>query len=131
VHFASALARAPLTRGSTGTELAAATGFPVEYGEAGQSTIVFAPGRVQREPAPPVRRVLSRQEDGEGAGSAVDVGSESAEAVATATPAAAAAPGGGDGAQSIDEIYDKVVDRLRRDILVERERMGDLLGDLL
>ena len=31
----------------------------------------------------------------------------------------------------IDAIYDGVVERLRRDILVERERMGDLVGDLL
>jgi hypothetical protein len=29
-----------------------------------------------------------------------------------------------------EEIYEQVVQRLRRDLLVERERMGDLLGDL-
>ncbi len=31
---------------------------------------------------------------------------------------------------SIDEIYDTVVDRLRRELMVERERLGDSLGDL-
>ncbi len=31
----------------------------------------------------------------------------------------------------IDEIYEAVVERLRRDLLIERERMGDLVGDLL
>jgi hypothetical protein len=30
----------------------------------------------------------------------------------------------------MDDVYEQVVDRLRRDLLVERERMGDLLGDL-
>jgi hypothetical protein len=30
----------------------------------------------------------------------------------------------------VDELYEHVVERLRRDLLVERERMGDLLGDL-
>jgi hypothetical protein len=30
----------------------------------------------------------------------------------------------------MDDIYDHVVERLRRDLLAERERMGDLLGDL-
>jgi hypothetical protein len=38
-----------------------------------------------------------------------------------------AAPGG---APDIDEIYEGVVERLRRDLLVERERMGDLLGNI-
>ena len=47
---------------------------------------------------------------------------------ATAPPAvpAPAAQSGPD----LDEIYEQVVERLRRDLLVERERMGDLLGDL-
>jgi hypothetical protein len=31
----------------------------------------------------------------------------------------------------LDAIYEGMVDRLRRDILVERERMGDLIGDPL
>lgn len=31
----------------------------------------------------------------------------------------------------IDDIYEGVVERLRREILIERERMGDLVGDLL
>jgi len=32
--------------------------------------------------------------------------------------------------ESFDELYERVVDRLRRDLLVDRERMGDLVGDL-
>ncbi len=42
----------------------------------------------------------------------------------------AAQPSGGPGTD-MEEIYEGVVDRLRRDILAERERMGDLIGDLL
>jgi hypothetical protein len=30
----------------------------------------------------------------------------------------------------MDELYEHVVERLRRELLFERERMGDLLGDL-
>jgi hypothetical protein len=30
----------------------------------------------------------------------------------------------------MDEIYEQVVERLRHDLLVERERMGDLIGGL-
>jgi hypothetical protein len=61
-----------------------------------------------------------------------------AEATAAAQPSASAAapaaaptpPPQPPSAQPIDEIYEQVVGRLRRDLLAERERMGDLLGDL-
>jgi hypothetical protein len=46
----------------------------------------------------------------------------------TPSPPPAAPPGPGGG--GIDEIYDQVLERLRRDLLADRERMGDLLGDL-
>jgi hypothetical protein len=39
-------------------------------------------------------------------------------------------PAAGHQATDYEEVYDQVVERLRRDLLVERERMGDLLGDL-
>jgi hypothetical protein len=64
---------------------------------------------------------------------------EQGEAPAAATPAqepGAPPPaqqgggGGGGGGGDIDEIYDQVIQRLRRDLLADRERMGDLLGDL-
>ena len=41
-------------------------------------------------------------------------------------PRASAGGAGGD----IEEIYDQVMQRLRRDLLADRERMGDMLGDL-
>ncbi len=42
----------------------------------------------------------------------------------------AAQGGGGGGGGDIEEIYTQVIERLRRDLLADRERMGDLLGDL-
>jgi len=46
------------------------------------------------------------------------------------TPPPLQAPDGARPADSVDEIYEQVVERLRRDLLAERERMGDLLGEL-
>jgi hypothetical protein len=80
-------------------------------------------------------------------------GPPSAEAPAAATPAGAPVPAAamqpgappaeaGGGAQGgaptshagaspeADDLYEHVIERLRRDLLTERERMGDLLGDL-
>jgi hypothetical protein len=36
----------------------------------------------------------------------------------------------GGAGSDIEEIYDQVMQRLRRDLLADRERMGDMLGDL-
>lgn len=36
-------------------------------------------------------------------------------------------PAGADAAQ-LDQLYEQLIERLRRDLLTERERMGDLLG---
>jgi hypothetical protein len=52
-----------------------------------------------------------------------------------ATPAPAAAPSAAPGssappAQDPDLLYEDIVRRLRRDLLIERERHGDLLGGL-
>lgn len=44
----------------------------------------------------------------------------------TPAPAPAEAASGA----SIDDVYEQVLERLRRDLLAERERMGDLLGEL-
>jgi hypothetical protein len=44
-------------------------------------------------------------------------------------PAAAAAPDAAPGID-LDELYEHVADRLRRELLLDRERVGDLVGDL-
>jgi hypothetical protein len=48
---------------------------------------------------------------------------------ATAPSSSAPAPAA-HGGSDIEDIYEQVIQRLRRELLVERERMGDLLGDL-
>ena len=50
-------------------------------------------------------------------------------AMAPVSQAATAAGPGGAG-HDLDEMYEHMIDRLRRDLLDERERMGDLVGDL-
>ena len=48
-----------------------------------------------------------------------------------AVPAATAAGAGhAPAAPDMTEVYEHVVEQLRRELLVERERMGDLTGDL-
>jgi hypothetical protein len=68
-------------------------------------------------------------DDNQGGGQAAAPAQGAAPAPA-APPAPAPAPGGGGGGGDIEEIYDQVMQRLRRDLLADRERMGDLLGDL-
>jgi hypothetical protein len=127
---AGLLARAPLPQGSSGVRLAAAAGLPLEYDGAGSATVVFAPGFSEPAPAvtarPAPRRVLSRQD----AEATAEASEAAAVEPAAPAPAAAAAAGGG-GGDDIDEIDEKVVERLRGDLLAEREKMGDLLGDVL
>jgi len=50
---------------------------------------------------------------------------------ATASAAAAPEPNPLDARRARDEMYQDLLERLRRDLLMERERMGDLVGDLL
>ena len=73
--------------------------------------------------APPVR-ALARAEAEEAPSP-----NEPAQAAAPAPPAPPAPPPVG-ATGDMDEIYDQVLRRLRRDLLREREQMGDLLGDL-
>lgn len=73
--------------------------------------------------------MLLRAEGGAPAGDAPAASQPLLTASVAPAQAPAGAPGQGGGG-SIDEIYDQVVERLRRDLLADRERMGDLLGDL-
>jgi len=115
---------APPIRGSSGLRLARATGAAHDATRSGLSTVLFAPGYAGTEPPVSPGAValptIFRQ-DG-----AVEATSAPAEPAATPQ-----APAPGPGEQNIDEIYEKVVERLRRDLLIEREKMGDVLGDLM
>jgi hypothetical protein len=56
---------------------------------------------------------------------------QAAQAVGGALPGGAAGLLGAPAAAmpNIDDLYEGILERLRRDLLAERERMGDLLGD--
>jgi hypothetical protein len=107
------------TRPTTGRSLAAATGAPLVEEPSGLSTVRLGPA----DPTPTIARA-DTFETAEPPTSALPVVVRSA---APAEPAIARAKGGG-GASG--DSYDQFVERLRRDLLREREQYGDLLGDL-
>jgi hypothetical protein len=99
--------------------LAAATGGTLVHDPSGPTSVEF----------PPPHGVIARQA----------VGVETAEAVtapaavtapSVSPPSAAAAPLPSRAPTEMDDVYDHVIRRLRRELLVEREAMGDLTGDL-
>ncbi|HWH11053.1 MAG TPA: hypothetical protein VG165_07990 [Solirubrobacteraceae bacterium] len=87
--------------------LADATGATREVDPSGRSTVVF---RVPDELGSPE-------------------GAAAAPPAATASARPVAIPGPGD-PEGIDDLYDRLLDRLRRDLLVERERSPGLSFDL-
>jgi hypothetical protein len=117
---------------TTGERLADATGAPLHRELAGgRETIEFFPGDSDASPS-----VLARAPAGAPAPSPAAPAAE-----AQAPPGAPVAEGGGamsGGASAshagaspeADDMYEHIIERLRRDLLTERERMGDLLGDL-
>jgi hypothetical protein len=118
-------ARNPQTSGS---RLAAATGGTLESDDGETVTVVF-PRPAESAFAPAA--TLMRAADPEPPAASAPAPS----AVTTTAPTAATAPAppaspGRSGGADIEEIYDQVMQRLRRDLLADRERMGDMLGDL-
>jgi hypothetical protein len=107
---------------STALSLAAATGGTLARETAELSSVSFAPPAQPLFAEPAREAVLAREPD----------------AAAPAAPAPAAAPApeahephaGHAPDVDYDDIYDHVLRRLRRDLLREREQMGDVLGDL-
>lgn len=103
--------------------MAALTGADlVEQG--GTASVTFAPAAVSSAP----RAVLARAE-AEPAPVAAPVPVSAGASAATSAPAPGGA-GHAPAAPDMTEVYEHVVEQLRRELLVERERMGDLTGDL-
>ncbi len=110
--------------GTSGARLAAATGGILRQEDGETETLVF-PRPQGRAFAPAF--ALMREPDPAPA-EAPGAPAEPAQAAAPpASPAPAPREGGGG---DIEEIYDQVIERLRRELLADRERMGDVLGDL-
>jgi hypothetical protein len=104
-----------------GARLARATGGSVYNDGNGLDTVVFPASDDPGQVAAPAAPVLMRAE------------AEPATPVTTTQPEpppAPAPPSAAGHASDMDDVYEHVVDRLRRDLLAERERMSDLLGDL-
>jgi hypothetical protein len=107
--------------------LAAATGGSVSRAPSELGTVAFAPPEeFLYPPESPPPAMLARQPD-EASSPAPPATDAPAQAVAPAPHPPGAAGGGG---PQLDDIYDHVLRRLKRDLLREREQMGDLLGDL-
>ncbi len=122
---------------TSGERLADATGASLRRELAGgRETIEFFPGDSDAS-----ADVLARASAGAaGPGAAANPAAPAA-AEAPVAPGAPAAESGGamaGGASAshagaspeADDMYEHIIERLRRDLLTERERMGDLLGDL-
>jgi hypothetical protein len=115
------------TAPTNAARLAEATGARLsDDGEAGTETVVF-PRPAGASFAPAV--ALMRDADDALGSEDQSAGQAPAQTAAQAT-SAPPVPQPGSGGRDIDEIYDQVMQRLRRDLLADRERMGDLLGDL-
>ncbi len=117
----------PVARQTSAQTLQAATiAPPVDVGN-GRTSFTFAPSLVSPSPAAPAGQPVSAPAEAPSAspsfGSALapkPLGGGSA-TIARAT----STPGGGS-----DDGYEAFLERLKRDLLREREQYGDLLGDL-
>jgi hypothetical protein len=119
-------------------ELASATGGQVEFADDGMATVDFTGGGAPSMPAfSTAPMTVSREVADAPPAPPSDSGPVLARAEVSAPPAAstptqssandAEAPEGTDP----DEIYEKVVDRLRRDLIAELEQHGHLLRETL
>jgi hypothetical protein len=113
--------------GSSGLTLAAAGGT-ITRRTADELTIEL-PQPVERPFAPTPRRTISRDDTAEAAESpqAAEHAPSASSNGAHAAHAPAAAHGAG---PDLDEITEHVIEELKRQALFERERRGDLFGDL-
>jgi hypothetical protein len=96
---------------TVGDRLAGITGALLAREPAGAEAVTFAGGAAESPPAP---------------APAPPTPAPAPTATTVADPGSPAPPGRprDDG----DELYERIIERLRRDLLAERERVGDLLG---
>jgi hypothetical protein len=119
----------PIARRTSARSLAAATGARPARKTTELATVSF-PAPDREPPDHPSMRAASAATEPFVARQADAEASAPAEPAAAPAPAPAAPSAAHGSTGDLDEIYDHVVTRLRRDLLREREQMGDLLGDL-
>jgi hypothetical protein len=115
----------------TAALLAAAPGAMIAR-EADRDSVTFAAPPSQ-SPAAPLTPTIAEVPAAAPVASALGVAATAAPPPAPAglEPAAAGPPPAPPRAgPDLEDVYDHVVERLRHDLLAERERMGDPLGDL-
>jgi hypothetical protein len=113
---------------TSGGRIAAATGGTVESDDGELVTVVF-PRPAESAFAPAATLMRAPDTEPPAAPSPGPSPGTSTVPAPTTAPAPPPPPAGG-GSTDIEEIYDQVMQRLRRDLLADRERMGDMLGDL-
>lgn len=103
-------------RPTTALALAAATGSPRRLEADGRASVVFgpsrSPGATRPAPTPRVQRV------------------DAAQATPAVAPAAPARSPAGVADADIDTVYEVLLERLRRELVIERERLGDMYSRL-
>jgi hypothetical protein len=115
-------------RPTSGLSLASATGAVIEREAAGTSTVTFPQG--EPAPAPEPRELFSSAAPEEPTlARAASPGPGPAPPLPS-TPRTGAEPARRAASVDYDEIYAQVVERLRRELLREREQIGDLLGEV-
>jgi hypothetical protein len=121
-----AAAAAPSAHATSGARIAAASGAILAREPDGTETVSFP------EASAPVAAAAGSAATGPVAMSFAPAASDTPARSALTPPAASppsapARPGAAD-ANDQEELYERMVTRLRRDLLAERERVGDLLG---
>jgi hypothetical protein len=115
-------------RPTSGLSLSSATGAVIERDPTGTSTVTFPQDEPALAPEPPELFASPAPEESTLARAASPGPSPAPPLPSTPTTGAVPAPRAP--AVDYDEIYAQVVERLRRELLREREQIGDLLGEV-
>jgi hypothetical protein len=115
---------------TSGLSLASATGAVIEREASGTSTVTFPQDEPPLAPEPPELLSSATPEEPTLARAAAPGPSPSSGRPLPPTPTTEAEAPRRPPSVDYDEIYAQVVERLRRELLREREQIGDLLGDV-
>jgi hypothetical protein len=96
--------------------------------DAGSASVTFAPPPDEAPAARVSSAAVPTEPLAGDAGTNVPALTAATSTASATTPTAA--PSRAQRAAYFDDVYDRVVERLRHDLLAERERMGELVNDL-
>ena len=113
---------------TTAERLATAEGATLARTEAGSASVTFEPPPDEAPAAGVSSASGTTEPPAADAGTIVPAANAATPTASTTTPTTAASRA--QAAADFDDVYDRVVERLGRDLLAERERMGELVNDL-